>query len=379
MTDDPVYLDYNATTPVAPEVREAMGPYLDRHFGNPSSGHAYGELAADGLERAREQVASALGASPDEVIFTGSGTESDNLAIRGVAEANDVEAVAISAVEHPAVEEPAAYLGERGVEVARVGVDQKGRLRLDELERALEDGVELVSVMHANNEVGAIQPVARAAELVACHGALLHTDAAQTVGKIPVDVDELGVDLLTVAGHKLYAPKGVGALYIREGVEVDPVLRGASHERGIRPGTENVAGAVGLGRACALTETRLEERRERMRRLRERLWNRLQEGDVEAVRHGEAETTLPNTLNMRFDGLPGDRVLERADGVAASTGSACHEGGAPQPSNVLTAMGIDSEAALGAIRLSLGAMTTAEEVDRAAGFLVEAAESLSDR
>lgn len=378
MTDDVVYLDYNATTPIAAEVIEAMDPYLREHFGNPSSGHAYGRPAREGLDRARARVADLLGADTDEVVFTGSGTESNNLAIRGATEANDVRRLAVSAIEHPAVTRPAELLDARGLDLRRIDVDADGRIRLDELERALEDGVELVSIMHANNEMGAVQPIREAADLADAHGALFHTDASQTVGKIDVDVDRLGVDLLTVAGHKLYAPKGIGALYVRDGVDLSPVLRGASHEGGLRPGTENVAGAVGLGRACALADDELAERGSHMRKLRERLWRRCGASNLEVERHGDPETTLPNTLNMRFEGRRGDRVLERADGVAASTGSACHEGGAVEPSGVLTAMGVDPEAALGAIRLSVGAMTTVEEIDRAADELVAAARSCPD-
>jgi len=372
MSVEPVYLDYNATTPVAPEVSEAMEPYFRKHFGNPSSGHPYGRRAHDGLEAARREVAGLLGAESAEIVFTGSGTESNNIALRGWAAARegDTPGIATSVVEHPSVEQPCRHLEERGADVWRIGVDGNGRVKLDDLERALEEGVELVSVMHANNETGAVQPLAAIAERAERHGALVHTDASQTVGKIDVNVGALGVDLLTVAGHKCYAPKGIGALYVREGVELSPVLRGASHEDGVRPGTENVPGAVALGRASAYADEVLDERREHMRGLRERLWAHLRDGDVRVVRHGEPEETLPNTLNVRFEGLLGARVLENAEIVAASTGSACHEGGEPEPSAVLAEMGVAPEAALGAVRLSVGEMTTEDEIDCAGEALV---------
>jgi len=380
MDDDMVYFDYNATTPVAAEVADAMDPYFREFFANPSSGHPPGRRAKEGLESAREKVAALLGADAGEIIITGSGTESNNIAVRGSIGVVEREepAIAISRVEHPAVEEPCRHLETQGAEILRIGVDRDGRLEVGELEDALHPGVQLISVMHANNETGAMQPIRRVAELADAYDALLHTDASQTVGKVEVDVERLGVDLLTVTGHKFYAPKGVGALYARDGVELEPVLRGASHEGGVRPGTENVPGAVALGRACLYAERRLPERREEMRRLRERLWGHLRDGKAPVVRHGEPSETLPNTLNVRFEGLRGDRVLDETDAVAASTGSACHEGGEPEPSSVLTAMGVDPEAALGSVRLSLGEMTTEEEIDRAGPALVETARQLRE-
>lgn len=379
MSEESIYLDYNATTPVAPEVSDAMEPYFREKFGNPSSDHPQGQEAQRGLEAARGEVARLLGAEPREIIFTGSGTESNNLAIRGSAASTgrDTRSIAISAVEHPAVEQPCRYLEERGADVWRIGVDGNGRVKLSELERALEEGVELVSIMHANNEMGAIQPVRRAAELAEEYGALVHADASQTVGKIEVKVGALGVDLLTVAGHKFYAPKGIGALYVREGMELDPVVRGASQERSLRPGTENVPGAVALGRASSYADEVLPERRDHMYELREQLWGHLRDGLDCVVRHGQPEKTLPNTLHVRFEGLRGDHVLDGAEVVAASTGSACHEGGELQPPSVLTKVGIDPEAALGAVRLSVGEMTTEDEIDRAGEALVRSARELA--
>lgn len=378
MSDEPIYLDFNATTPVAPSVREAMEPYFSEHFGNPSSAHAYGERANRAVESAREQVAGAIGASAESIYFTGSGTEANNLALRGAAETKEGSVrIASSAIEHPSVSETCRALEERGAKVVRIGVDREGRIRLAELEEALREGLDLVTVMHANNEVGTVQPIAEVSELAEEYGALVHTDAAQTIGKIDVSVEELGVDLLTIAGHKMYAPKGVGALYVREGVEIEPVLFGASQEGGLRPSTENVPYLVALGRASDRAAAGLGERRREMAALRDRLWEALKGARPTVRRHGSTEETLPNTLNVRFDGVSGAEVLECTDAIAASTGSACHEGGELQPSEVLTAMGIEPSEATGAIRLSVGESTTTDEVDRAAVALIEAYRSLA--
>ncbi len=361
---DAVYLDHNATTPVHPEVVEAMLPYLTEHWGNPSSSHRAGRAARRGVERAREQVASLIGARPTEVVFTSGGTESDNLAIHGVLQGRE-GAVLTSPFEHPAVAEPVAYVEAEGRPVHRLPVDADGRCIVPE---ALPDGLALITVMLAHNETGALQPVA---ELAAMAGDVpVHTDAAQAVGKVEVDVDALGVDLLTIAGHKLYAPKGVGALYVRQGTELAPFARGASHEAGRRPGTENVAGVVALGMACHLAEERLVARVERMATLRERLWEHL--AVVPGLRRTvPGEKALPNTLHVRFPDLTGTRLLARCPGVAASTGSACHAG-EERPSGSLLAMGLSPDDAMGAVRLSLGSNTTPEDVDRAGAELVQA-------
>ena len=373
MTDETIYLDFNATTPVAPEVVDAMEPYLSERFGNPSSQHPYGRRARRAVERAREQIAEVIGCGADELLFTGSGTEANNLALRGVVGALDSERVVISAVEHPSVEAPCQFLEAQGVEVTRVGVDERGAVDLAELERTLDESVDLVSVMHANNEVGTIEPIPEIVELADAVDALVHTDASQTVGKIPVTIEKLGVDLLTITGHKFYGPKGVGALFVREGVELEPVLRGAGHERGLRPGTENVPAIVGLGEACVDSADRLDERRRQLRARRDQLWALLrEEGGGAVTRHVPFDVCLPNTLNLRFAGVRGSELLEEADLVAASTGSACHEGGVAEPSAVLTAMGVPAEEALGAIRLSVGETTTEEDVERAAEALLAA-------
>lgn len=360
---DPIYLDHNATTPVHPEVRAAMADSLLNHWGNPSSSHVYGQRAAAAVQQARAQVAALIGARPHEIVFTSGGTEASNLAICGAA-ALRRGALVTSAVEHPATLQPLRALP--GREVVVLPVDGDGRVHAG---APLPDEVALLTVMHANNEVGTIQPVAA---LAARCGGWVHTDAAQSLGKVPVDVRDLGVDFLTVAGHKLYAPKGVGALYIREGIALPPLVRGAGHERGIRPGTENVSGIVGLGVACALAADRLAEEPARLEGLRERLWARLSAGVPGLRRNSPAEGVLPNTLNVSFPGTLGSAVLAGAPEVAASTGSACHEHG-ESPSAVLVAMGLARDVALGAVRLSLGHGTTAEAVDAAADALVRAA------
>jgi cysteine desulfurase len=371
---DPIYLDHNATTPVLPEVLEAMLPYLQRHFGNPSSAHLFGQRARRAVEDAREQVASLLQCRPDEILFTSGGTESCNLAIRGLA-MDDRRHFVTSSIEHPATERPCRLLAAQGSDVSWIAVDADGRLRLDELAAALRDDTRLVTVMHASNELGTIQPLAEIAALAHARGARVHTDAAQSVGKIPTLVGTLDVDLLTVAGHKLYAPKGIGALYVRDGTPLRPLMLGAGHERGLRPGTENVASIVGLGAACDLARRTLDGEARRVQQLRDRLWLRLRAAIPALAHNGHAEHRLPGTLSVRFPGVRGSAVLAAATGIAASTGSACHEGG-EAPSSVLLAIGLDPDVALGTVRLSLGRMTTAVEVDRAADELAAAHRAL---
>ncbi|MFH1808346.1 MAG: aminotransferase class V-fold PLP-dependent enzyme [Pseudomonadota bacterium] len=372
MDADPIYLDHNATTPVASEVVEAMLPYLREHFGNPSSAHVFGQRAHAAVEVAREQVAALLGAQPDEILFTSGGTEANNLAIRGLcAMRSERRHILTSAIEHPATARPCDELECRGMTVDRVSVDGEGRLRLDRFSELLRADTALITVMHANNETGTLQPIERLVELARMQRAVVHTDAAQSVGKVPVHVDELGVDLLSVAGHKLYAPKGVGALYLRRRTPLQPVLLGAGHERGLRPGTENVASIVGLGRACELALRLLVTEEPRQRRLSELLWRGLAQSVPGIARNGPTDERLPNTLNVRFPNCRGSAVLAAADEIAASTGSACHDGG-ESPSAVLTAMGIPAEAALGSVRLSLGRSTTDSDVQRAVSALVRA-------
>lgn len=370
----PIYLDYNATTSVAPEVADAIEPYLREHFGNPSSSHVYGRRAHEAVDRARELVAALIGAAPGEIVFTGCATEANNLAVLGVARAlrGAKRHVVTSAIEHPAVLYPCLRLREDGWEVTIVEVDRHGRVDPQAVARALRDDTALVSIMLANNEVGTLQPVAEIAALARSRGAVVHTDAAQAAGKIPVNVAALGVDLLTLAGHKFYASKGVGALYVRDGTPLAPVLVGADHEQGLRPGTENVPAIVGLGEAARLARERLPRASEQLRRLRDALHAALAAGVPDLELNGHPEYRLPNTLNVSFPRASGRVLLQSAEAdVAASLGAACHAE-SDSVSGVLAAMGIGYERAAGAVRLSVGAPTTEDEVRHAGRALVEA-------
>jgi cysteine desulfurase len=370
----PVYLDYNATTPVAPEVADAIEPYLREHFGNPSSSHAYGRRAHEAVDRAREQVAALIGATPAEIVFTGCATEANNLAILGVTRAlrGAKRHVVTSAIEHPAVLQPCLRLREDGWDVTIVAVDQHGRVDPQAVARTLRDDTALVSIMLANNEVGTLQPVAEIAALARSRGAVVHTDAAQAAGKIPVDVGALGVDLLTLAGHKFYATKGVGALYVRAGTPLAPVFVGAEHERGLRPGTENVPAIVGLGEAARLAREGLPHASEQLRRSRDALHAVLTAGVPDLALNGHPEHRLPNTLNVSFPRASGRALLQSVEAdVAASLGAACHAE-SDSVSGVLAAMGIGYARAAGAVRLSVGLPTTVDEVRRAGRALVEA-------
>lgn len=369
--EDPIYLDHNATTPVHPDVFDAMIPYLRGGFGNPSSGHVFGACAKAAVEHARAAVAELLGCGPEAVVFTSGGTESNNLSILGLADAHPGRRhLVTSAIEHPTTRLPCAHLESRGYDLTWLGVDPEGRVDAAAAAAALRDDTLLVTLMLANNETGALQPVAEIAAAARAVGAVVHTDAAQALGKVPVKVDDLGVDLLSIAGHKLYAPKGVGALYVRGELALTPMLLGGGQERGISPGTENVPHIVGLGRACEIAIADLEVEARRQRALTERLWDLLAAGVPGLRRNGPADLRLPNTLNVSFPGVSGSAVLAAADGLAASTGSACHEG-QESPSAVLTAMGLGREEALGAVRLSVGRSTTDADVDAAAKMLIE--------
>lgn len=375
MSTDFIYLDYNATTPVDPRVAEAMTPYLHGFFGNPSSSHRYGREARAAVERAREQVASCLGAESREIFFTSGGTESNNLAIRGVIERRGGGHVVTSAVEHPAVTEVLRPLQASGqIELTVVGVDANGVVSPRDVAAALRPDTVLVSIMLANNEVGAVEPLREISEVCQTQEqVLLHTDASQAVGKIPVRVRELAVDLLTVAGHKLYAPKGIGALYVRRGIELEPLLRGAGHERGLRPGTENVLEQVGLGEACALVEQDVADEESRLAALRDELERLLIEGAAPRtpVVHAKGAKRLPNTLSISFPGIDANELLsDLSEEVAASAGAACHAE-TVKPSGVLTAMGVERETALSTIRLSVGRFTTNEEVRAGARRILE--------
>ncbi|MAX20525.1 MAG: cysteine desulfurase NifS [Chloroflexi bacterium] len=362
----PIYLDYNATTPIDSQVAEAMLPYIHGLYGNPSSGHPFGLEARAGVDRARHQVASMLGCHDDEVLFTSGGTESDNHAIKGIAGADRARGnhVITSNIEHPAVEEVCRYLEIQGLDVTYLPVDGHGLIDPQQVEDTITDRTIMVTIMHANNEVGTIQPIREIADIAHRRGAVMHSDCAQSVGKIPVDVDDLGVDLLTIAGHKLYAPKGIGVLYIRRGVEIEKFMHGADHEMGRRAGTENIILEAGLGIACQLIEQNLDSYIQHMGQMRDRLEAGLQR-EIPGVRvNGHPEKRLPNTSSVSFKGQEANTILDKLQSVAASAGAACHSDRI-DVSDVLKAMNLPIEYAMGTIRLSVGRDTTEDEIDRA--------------
>ena len=358
-----IYLDYNASTPIDPAVAAAMRPFLEDHYGNPSSGHWAAATARTALETARGQVAALLGCHNDEIVFTSGGSEANNLALKGVffALRDKGDHIVTTRIEHPAIIEPCRFLERLGAHVTFLSVDGAGRVDPEDLRKAITPRTILVSIMHANNEVGTIQPIAECTRIARAHGVLFHTDAAQSVGKVPTGVSGLGVDLLSVAGHKLYAPKGVGALFVRRGVTLEPLIHGAGHESGRRAGTESALLAVGLGKACELACDLAPM--DQVQALRDHFWEALQErfGNSVAL-NGHSTDRLPNTLNVSFVGRIGADILERLDGVAASTGSACHAGRI-ELSPVLQAMRVAPEIGMGAVRFSLGRATTRDEID----------------
>lgn len=372
-----IYLDYNATTPIDPRVLDAMLPYLAVHFGNPSSDHVHGHHAKAAVEVARAEVAELIGATPAEIVFTGCATESNNLALLGAAwAAGGRTALVTSAVEHPSVLQPLRHLARQGWTLTEVPVDGAGRVGVDHAAHAITAEVALVSVMLANNETGSLQAVRAIADLAHAAGALMHVDAAQAVGKVTVNVDALGADLLTLAGHKFYAPKGVGALYVRAGVAIEPIQYGAGHEHGLRPGTENVPHIIALGAAARLARVELAQDAARMTQLRDHLHGQLAAAIPGLRLNGHPTDRLPNTLNVSFPGVAGWQLLAAAPAVAASTGSACHAGG-HGVSGVLAVMGLTQEEAAGAVRLSLGRFTTEGEIDAAAAALSAAWRALT--
>ena len=366
-----IYLDYNASTPIDPAVAAVMKPFLEDHYGNPSSGHWATTTATTALETARGQVAALLGCQNDEIVFTSGGSEANNLALKGVffALREKGNHIITTRIEHPAIIEPCRFLERLGARVTYLPVDGTGRVDPADLRRAITPRTILVSIMQANNEVGTIQPIEDCARMAHDHSILFHTDAAQSVGKIPTGVNELGVDLLSIAGHKVYAPKGVGALFVRRGVSLEPLVHGAGHESGRRAGTESALLAVGLGMACELTRDL--GPMEQVRSLRDHFWHELQNRfGNRVVLNGHLIHRLPNTLNVSFVGRVGADILSRLNGVAASTGSACHAGRV-ELSGVLKAMAIEPDVGMGAIRFSLGRATTREEVDVVVGLLAE--------
>ncbi|MBU2583116.1 MAG: cysteine desulfurase [Alphaproteobacteria bacterium] len=364
-----IYLDYNASTPVAPEVVAAMRPFLDGGYGNPSSGHWAGTPAREAVEQARSQLADLLGCSSEEVVFTSGGSEANNHALKGVAFAlkDKGNHIVTSAIEHPAILKPCEHLAKQGLVITSVPVDRYGQVDPEDIRRAITPRTILVSIMQANNEVGTVQPIADISRITREHGILLHTDAAQSVGKIPTRVDDLGVDLLSIAGHKLYAPKGVGALYIRRGTQIEPLIHGAGHEGGRRAGTESALLATALGAAAELAADL--EPMTRIRELRDDFWQQLDAALADrVVLNGHPTYRLPNTLNVSFVGQVGADILAALEGVAASTGSACHSGQI-ELSPVLRAMSVAPEVGMGAIRFSLGRGTTTSDIQSVAAAI----------
>ncbi|MGB9500329.1 MAG: cysteine desulfurase family protein [Dissulfuribacterales bacterium] len=362
----PIYLDYNGTTPNDPEVIAAMRPFMETKFGNPSSSHWYGIAPRRAVETARAQVASILNCDPEEIMFTGGGTESNNHAIKGVARLlkDKGNHIITSEIEHPAVLEVCKVLESEGFDITRLPVDESGIVRISDVAKAIRTDTILITIMYANNETGAVQSIEEIGKLARENNIIMHTDAAQSVGKIPTDVKALNVDLLSVAGHKVYAPKGIGALYIRRPLKLEPFCHGAGQEDGRRAGTENVIEIVGLGKACEIAKQDLDQNMAHMKRLRDRLHDGLA-AKIEDIRlNGHTDLRLPNTLNLSFYDLEANRILEEIGlEVAASAGAACHSG-TVEISHVLTAMGIDEDWAKGTVRFSVGRMTTEAEIDR---------------
>lgn len=368
-----IYLDHNATTPVDPDVFAAMAPYLSRAYGNPSSGYPLGRAARNAVETARSQVAGLLGCKPEEIVFTSGGTESNNTILKGVARTYRKRGkhILTTAIEHPAVTQPCLFLMEQGYDTTFVHVDCDCRINAADVQQAIRKETILISVMHANNETGVIQPIEEIGKTARREGILLHTDAAQSAGKIPVDVSKMHVDFASIAGHKLYAPKGVGAFYMREGIHIEPLMHGAGQESGRRAGTESVALAVALGTACDLAAKRLMEDVHRILLLRDRLYELLAAKIPELTINGDPESRLPNTLNVSFPHVDGARLLDAVPEIAASTGAACHDRSVTL-SPVLAAMNVSKEIGRGAVRLTLGRENSTEEIDKAAEMIIAA-------
>lgn len=375
---EPIYLDYNATTPIDPGVVEAMLPYLYQHFGNPSSSHIYGQRTHRAVEEARVSVASLLGCLPEEIVFTSGGSESNNHAIQGVAHSCRAVGrhIITSAIEHPAVTQVCDWLATQGYSITYIPVDREGLVDPAAIEQAITEQTILVSIMHANNEVGTLQPISEISKIVRKRHILFHTDCAQSIGKVPVNVADLGVDLLTLAGHKLYAPKGVGALYIRKGISLPRLIHGASHESNRRAGTENVASLVGLGVACRLVQQLLPQESIHLKPLRDQLETKLQEAFPQMRINGSRPHRLPNTASLSFPGLRAQDILQAmASDVVASAGAACHSDGVAI-SHVLQAMNIPTHQATGTVRFSLGRTTTPQQIEQATSTIISVVRNL---
>lgn len=369
-----IYMDHGATTPVDPLVVDAMLPYFTEKFGNASSLHSFGQEATSALEQSRQQVAASIGAKPEEIIFTSGGTESDNLAVKGVAYRNSDKGkhIITSTIEHPAILNTCAYLEKEGFEVTYVAVDSDGIIDMDELKKATRDDTILISVMHANNEIGTIQPISDISKLAKEKSIYLHTDAVQSLGKISVNVDELGVDLLSLSSHKIHGPKGVGALYVRKGTLLQALAHGGSHEHRMRAGTENISGIAGFAKAVALADERLVDDAKHMTQLRDSLIGKVMDSIDDVELSGHPTNRLPNNVNLRFSFIEGESMLLFLDmkGIAISTGSACSSKSL-EPSHVLTAIGLRPEDSHGSLRITLGKDNTHEEVDYVVDALVE--------
>lgn len=366
-----IYLDYNASTPMAPEVIHAMKPLLEDYYGNPSAMHWAGKPVKDLLHTTRKQVAALISCSPDEIIFTSGGSESNNLALKGYYYRNKAKGkhIITSKIEHPSILQPCKFLEQLGAKVTYVGVDSYGRVSAEEIEKAITNETILITIMHSNNEVGTLQPINKIGEIAKRSGIAFHTDASQSIGKVPVNVEELHVDMLTIAGHKVYASKGIGALYLKNGIELEPLIHGADHEFGLRAGTENTLLAAGLGAACELSESLLASNE--LKDLTNYFWNQLREEfKEEIVLNGHPTERLPNTLNVNFINKVGQEILDRIPELAASTGSACHSGEV-ELSPVLKEMNVPEHVGMGAIRFSLGMNTTKNDIDEVVKRLKE--------
>ncbi|MDX9694445.1 MAG: cysteine desulfurase family protein [Bacteroidales bacterium] len=374
-----IYLDYNATTPIDKEVAQFMMPFLTDYFGNPSSSHSFGTETKKAIENARKQVAALLNCKPNEIIFTSGGTESNNYAIKGYAFANEHRGnhIITSTIEHPAVTEVCKYLVTKGFEISFIPVDEFGIIDLKKLEESITSKTILITVMHANNEIGTIQPISEIAKIARNHNIVFHTDAAQSVGKYKTDVQQLGVDMISVAGHKLYAPKGIGVLYIRDGIILEKLIHGADHEQNKRAGTENVLEIVGLGKACEIAKRDLTKNTNHLKQMRDLLHTNLLNKIPEIKLNGHPELRLPNTLNISFPGIEANTLLSQLElkGIAASAGAACHTGSV-MVSRVLQAINLNTKFAMGTIRFSVGKYSTEEEITRASEIIIEVAKKL---
>jgi cysteine desulfurase len=359
-----IYLDYNASTPIDRQVKKAILPFLENHYGNPSAKHFAGMGAKQAVENARKQVATLLHSESSEIIFTSGATESNNHVLKGVFQSYKDKGnhIITTKTEHPSILRPCEYLETQGVEITYIDVDPYGRVNPHDIEKAMTDQTICISVMHANNETGTIQPIEEIGEIAKKHDVLFHTDASQSIGKLPVDVEKLNVDLLSIAGHKVYAPKGIGALYIKDGIKLASFIHGADHEDGRRAGTENVLLAVGLGEACEIARENLDGNHQ-MEGLRNYFWKRLMQiPHVDISLNGHPDHRLPNTLNINFENRVGQTILDLVPQIAASTGSACHTGEVTL-SPVLRAMGVKEHIGMGAVRFSLGKYTTKGDID----------------